>query len=233
MQTEDPYWLSESYSSAINRTDVGYVNRNVVYSKMVKGVITMLFESDGRFIDFGAGYGMFVRLMRDAGYDFWWHDLYCENLFAAEHRVDPTSNDRFELLTAFEVFEHLVDPIGTISEMLTLSDSILFSTELVPEPPPSIDEWFYYGLDHGQHVAFYSRNSLERIAQRFGLHVLSYGSYLHLLTKKKASALRWNVALHRVSKRLIDVLYRRESLLWPDYDKAVKALAADCKESSA
>jgi len=36
---------------------------------------------DGIFLDYAAGYGLFVRLMRDAGYNFRWSDLYCQNLF--------------------------------------------------------------------------------------------------------------------------------------------------------
>jgi len=35
---------------------------------------------DGIFLDYAAGYGLFVRLMRDAGYNFRWSDLYCQNL---------------------------------------------------------------------------------------------------------------------------------------------------------
>lgn len=29
LQTEEPYWLEESYKDAINRSDVGYVYRNI------------------------------------------------------------------------------------------------------------------------------------------------------------------------------------------------------------
>jgi hypothetical protein len=224
IQTEEPFWLDESYSSAINRSDVGYVGRNIVYSRMVKAVISLLFDSAGRCVDFGGGYGMFVRLMRDHGYDFWWHDKYCENLFAEGLEVPENGSDRFELLTAFEVFEHLVDPIASVEEMLRFSDSVMFSTQLPPEPPPPVGEWFYYGLDHGQHVAIYSLPALEQIARRLNLHLLSYGGYMHLLSRRKVSALRWRVALNRFSKPAINLLYRRESLLWLDYGEAIKRL---------
>jgi hypothetical protein len=39
MQTEDPYWLSESYASAINEIGLGPVNRALNGSKIVEGVI--------------------------------------------------------------------------------------------------------------------------------------------------------------------------------------------------
>ena len=37
------------------------------------------------------------------------------------------------MVTAFEVFEHLVNPRIDAEDMFSLSDTILFTTELVPE----------------------------------------------------------------------------------------------------
>ncbi len=34
------------------------------------------------FLDYAGGYGVFTRLMRDIGFDFYWHDPYTQNLFA-------------------------------------------------------------------------------------------------------------------------------------------------------
>jgi hypothetical protein len=231
IQTEEPFWLAESYASAINRTDVGYVGRNVAYSKMVKAVICAMFNPQASFVDFGGGYGMLVRLMRDSGFDFRWQDKHCDNLFAQGFEVLEDSNTGFELLTAFEVFEHLVDPLGGVEEMLGFADSIMFSTELVPDPVPALDEWFYYGLDHGQHVAFYTRGALKEIGRRFNLNVVSYGSYMHLFSRNGLSEWRWRVALNRFSKLAIDLLYRRDSLLWPDYDRAMIALRHERRQN--
>jgi len=50
---------------------------------------------------------------------------------------------RYELVSAFEVFEHLVNPLEEIERMLRLSDSILFSTLLVPTPAPGLADWWY------------------------------------------------------------------------------------------
>src|SRR4051812_14849749 len=174
VQTEEPFWLAESYSSVINRCDIGYVSRNVAHAKMVHSLIVMAFDAKARFVDFGGGYGMFVRLMRDLGFDFYWRDKYCENLFAAEHVAPDNSARKYELLTAFEVFEHLTDPMKEIEEMLGFSDSLLFSTGLVPDHAPAVKDWVYYGLDHGQHVAFYTRASLLHIAGNHGMRLFSH-----------------------------------------------------------
>ena len=109
IQTETPYWLNEAYSSAIADTDIGYITRNLVNRNIVSSLINTAFNSKGRFLDYGGGYGLFVRLMRDAGYDFYRQDKFCNNLFAQQFDIKSfnTINLSFDLLTAFEVFEHL------------------------------------------------------------------------------------------------------------------------------
>ncbi len=111
--------------------------------------------------------------MRDAGYDFFWQDIYTQNLFARGFEAPP-HQQRFECITAFEVFEHLVDPLKEMESMMVLSDNILFSTSLVPEPTPKANEWYYYGFEHGQHVSLYSAKALNIIAQKFDGHIISY-----------------------------------------------------------
>lgn len=69
IQTESPYWLDEAYSSAISDLDLGPVNRAFSHSYIVKTLILALFEHRGRFLDYGAGYGIFVRRMRDMGFN--------------------------------------------------------------------------------------------------------------------------------------------------------------------
>ena len=78
-QTEKPYWLEEAYSEAITFSDVGLLSRNLTYSYITQAVITLFFDANARFLDFGAGYGVFVRIMRDRGFDYYWHDPVCPN----------------------------------------------------------------------------------------------------------------------------------------------------------
>ncbi len=127
VQTEDPYWFKDAYSEAINNSDVGLVSRNLMFSIITKSIILAFFDQNGNFIDYGGGYGLFVRLMRDYGFDFHWFDEFCPNLFAKGLESDSAHGKTYELLTAFEVFEHLVNPLDDISKMLGLSRSIFFS----------------------------------------------------------------------------------------------------------
>ncbi|HEY3390891.1 MAG TPA: methyltransferase domain-containing protein, partial [Prolixibacteraceae bacterium] len=115
VQTEKPYWLSEAYSESIARSDLGLISRNIKVSNISAVMISAFFNSQAEFLDYGGGNGMFVRLMRDKGLNFYWQDLYTQNQFARGFEIKD--NVRFELVTAFEVFEHLEDPLVEIEKM--------------------------------------------------------------------------------------------------------------------
>ena len=120
------------------------------------------------------GYGLLTRLMRDMGFDFYWLDPFAENFLARGFEYGD-SQRKPNVVTAFEVFEHLFDPLQEIEKIVKLSPNILFSTELLPIPTPKPLQWWYYGLEHGQHVSFYRKETLTRIAAKFGLRFYSSG----------------------------------------------------------
>ena len=122
VQTEQHHWLEAAYSSALSALDVGAVSRNKRFEVVTQAIIQAFLNSDGRYVDYGGGHGLFVRLMRDRGFDFLWSDKYAENLYARGFEHAPSSGP-LAGVTAFEVFEHLVDPAGEIAQMLAMSAS--------------------------------------------------------------------------------------------------------------
>ena len=168
IQTEEPYWLNEAYNDVIAQMDIGLVSRNLEHAIIAEKIINKCFDSNRKFIDYGGGYGLFVRLMRDQGYNFYRQDNYCENIFASFFDVTDITNHEeiiFELLTSFEVFEHLTNPITDILKMFEYSESILFSTELQPLTKiTSVNDWWYFVPETGQHISFYTLKSLQYIA---------------------------------------------------------------------
>jgi len=223
MQTEEPYWLEEAYVSAINDSDVGLVNRNIVFSRIVRTVLLLFFNSQAKFMDYGGGYGLFVRMMRDAGFDFYRFDQYCENIFVKEFEANLKSGNRYELVTAFEVFEHFTNPLSEIEQIFKYSDSILFSTVLLPVHLPKPDKWWYYGLQHGQHVALYMQKTLLFIANVLGLNLYFGENNFFLLTKKKIPRLLFRLATNYKFSLLLNVFLksRKRTFLIDDYYKSI------------
>ncbi len=215
----NPVWLDEAYSSVISLSDVGLVERNLWFAKVSSSLISVLFNANGRFIDYGGGTGLYTRLMRDAGFDYYWYDSRCQNIFAEDFALNSCDSGQFELLTATELFEHLTDPHQTMSELFGLSPNILFTTLLLPYHPPRLDDWWYYGLEHGQHISFYTRKSLQKIADKYGLRFISNGHNLHLFCKKEFSNIIFKIITSSLFSSLVMQVMKRESLLSADYER--------------
>jgi len=219
VQTEEPYWLDEAYNTPINDSDTGMIMRNLWLKNIAATLIYFLFDKKKIFLDYGGGYGVFVRLMRDVGFDFYWQDKHTENLFAQGFEFSESDNTNVELLTCFEAFEHFIDPRTELEKLLSISRNILFSTEFIPVPTPSPDEWWYYGKEHGQHIGFFKKKTFEFLASKYNLNFYTNGQNIHLFTEKKLLPSSFKL-MTKVSKFITPLIQKRmESLTWKDFEK--------------
>lgn len=228
LQPRDPHWLEEAYSDAIARTDVGLVDRNRTNWRRIEPLLHHLFPKAARFLDIGGGYGLLCRGMRDDGFDCYTTDPYCENLFAKD--FEPGPGFQADALLAFEVMEHLTDPLTHVREAFQRYGcrTLVFST-LVHDgaDTPPLD-WWYYAFETGQHVSLYHRESLEELARQLGVKLWSLTDDLHMLSDRPLPVK--SGILFRPGK--ISALYsawvrrsrRGDSKLESDYQRAKGAL---------
>lgn len=225
LKTEEPYWLEEAYSNAIADTDVGLVARNMAMRASLPGILYSLFDPQGVFLDYAGGYGMLCRMMRDVGFNFYWQDKHCQNLLAKGCDLPPDHN-AIDGITAFEVMEHLPDPSVFMQEVFSRYDpqALIVTTTLYEGEVPGLD-WWYYSFETGQHISFFTRQTLKALCLRFGLFLYSIGG-IHIFSKKPLP--RWKLRLLN-SERLLSlstrfVERRMRSLLESDYEHAKKTL---------
>lgn len=217
VQTEEPYWLEEAYSDAIAASDIGLVSRNIMLALMTRSLIRVCLNPAGRFLDYAGGYGLLVRLMRDAGYDFHLYDRHCDNIFAQGFAALDGDGGKYDLVTAFEFLEHTLNPLEEMELMLARSRNILFTTEIHPASAPRPEDWWYFGLDHGQHISIFSIDSLRIMADKLSLNYYTNGRSIHLFTERKLSPVIFKIATLYSFAAVVDIIFKRPSLLLSDF----------------
>lgn len=65
LQVENPLWLNEAYASAIASLDIGLVSRNLSMTNRLAPKFRKFSNNDSCYLDYGGGYGLFARMMRD------------------------------------------------------------------------------------------------------------------------------------------------------------------------
>ncbi len=229
IQTEEAYWLEKAYSSAITKSDIGLIARNIYNSNVLEKLILNLFPNSATYLDYAGGYGMFVRIMRDKGFDFYWQDDYCENIFVTDFVGDLTK--KYDIITAYEVFEHLPDPNKTIEILLSKCNILCFSTEIT-DNTTDFDNWWYRGEVSGQHISFYSKKTLQFIANKYNVHYYSFeNNSIHVFAKDKINDISLNeisgISNQSILNRILNkfkknIVPTRESLLSKDYNEIIK-----------
>ena len=132
-----------------------------------------------RHLDYGGGEGTLSTLLKRQGWNSTSYDPYFAEATTVRG-VEP-----FDLITAFEVFEHEPNPLRLMTELkarVRETSIILFSTLLSDSYlKESIRlDWWYVSPRNG-HCSIYSKKSIEFLATHFGFRYASLGPAYQIL----------------------------------------------------
>jgi len=201
LSAREPFWLDEAYDDAIAFSDTGLVERNISLARKLSAILYLVFNErrDGYFLDEAGGYGLLTRLMRDYGFDFYWEDKFCDNIFAKGFE-EQFAIGECRAVTAMEVMEHIEDPLSFVEDILnkTKSDTFIFTTVLFSGYPPAPGNWHYYSFETGQHISFYQKRTLAELSKRLDMKFYSSNG-IHIFTKRRISKLLLSLCSGRLN----------------------------------
>jgi hypothetical protein len=178
LQTEYPYWIDSAYAVNISIYDTGAAQRNLNNLSAVYVISKILNVKN--IIDFGGGDGLLCRLLRDVNINCFSQDAYSTPIYS-QGFTDPDFLCP-DLVTAFEVVEHLVNPKIDLDEIfLKNSEVVLITTETYGR---NDKEWWYLCPESGQHIFFYSNECLDLISKKYKYNIYRLGSYTLFIKQK-------------------------------------------------
>ena len=217
LQTEEPYWLEQAYANDQSVLDVGRAQRNVLVA-MVCAYLLERVRVDGNApcLDWAGAEGLFCRLMRDRGFNFWLYDKFIRPLYAIPYAVaDPLALNPVAL-TAFEYLEHLAQPREELGTLFGLKPRLVVATTELYSGQG--EDWHYLSLHSGRHVFFYSSDAMSWIGAHFGYQYFAF-PFVHVFVSNEV----WERADLAEAATAIESMYAARESLFADAARSLIA----------
>jgi SAM-dependent methyltransferase len=134
-------------------------------------------------LDYGGGNGLLSNLVKESKLTSSSYDPFVDK------NTDITKIGRFNLITAYEVFEHVPDVnslMSDLDELLEKNGIILFSTLLSDGniKPNQRLSWWYASPRNG-HISLFSKKSIYTLAKKYNFNFGSFSPGFHIFCRKE------------------------------------------------
>lgn len=187
-------WPIEEFAARIYNDDYRLVDPDYLDARP-QGNAQMLSAMLGaqslriRHLDYGGGNGRLAQALFAAGWDSTSYDPFVDGAL-------PPDIGRFNLVTSFEVFEHVPDVnrlVATLAGLVDTDGMVLFSTLLSDGRIARNQrlQWWYASPRNG-HISLFSQRSLALLGRKEGFDLVSFSPNLHAFWRAPPS---WTVGV--------------------------------------
>jgi hypothetical protein len=178
-------WSDNDFLQRIYNIDYEKVDPDYQFTRPQNnaGFINKLFhdsKTEIRHLDYGGGNGLMSEILLANDFDSQSFDPFPSSIISLDQL------GRFNLITAFEVFEHVPYPLQLMKNIIQLMDDkclFLFSTLTIDRNIKKNERinWWYCSPRNG-HISLYSKNSLALLAKKHNLLFGSFNDGLHFFS---------------------------------------------------
>lgn len=186
--------LLEGYKYVVDKTYLrNLAGRTATFSRNLESVIRFL-HPRGRLLDVGCFVGEFLQVAKAKGFmvhgvdpSEWAVNYAREHLdapiWAGTLKDVPSEVEPFDVITSFDVLEHLPNPLQDCTEInrrLVSGGMFIFSTLNIDSWFPRImgERWPWY-MD--MHLIYFNRDSLSDLLHRTGFRIVDISCYHHIV----------------------------------------------------
>lgn len=186
---------AEEYWKSASPKDMGYASyfaeRELyveTFRRRLRGFVSRFKPRPGRVLDVGCAAGFSLEAFREAGWEVWGvevstaasgfarDEMGLPNIFTGDLREAGLEKGFFDLVTMWEVVEHVEDPVATLAlarELLKPDGALLLSTQNVNASFPDImgEKWHHYKYE--EHIYHFSPPTIRRALEMAGFETLA------------------------------------------------------------
>ncbi len=177
-------WKMEEFENKIYNSEYIFVDSEYVEKRPRENadIVISMFKEQAyliKHLDYGGGNGLLAKFLKESGFNSSSYDPF------VNRDIDIKQLGQFNLITAFEVFEHVPDVRELMSNLRLLlapSGIILFSTFLSDGNIHANQRltWWYASPRNG-HISLFSESSLTITAHSNGFNLGCFSAGFHVL----------------------------------------------------
>jgi Methyltransferase domain len=175
-------WQRLVYNEDYRLVDPDYVERRPRQNAAVIESYLSHFDRSVVGLDYGGGNGLTTDILRGKGHRFDTYDPF------GRQDLSCATDSMYGFCSAFEVAEHVPDPMGFMKNLLSLVRSERFVVMIGTQVHDGLVSnesrlsWWYVAPRNG-HISIYSRRSLMHLAAACGLELVSMSRSTHFMVR--------------------------------------------------